>query len=275
MAFLVSTLSSAGIIHRFPCEGVLEVDVDKGRVTICLVEYCADERILTREWAAMNPTLYVTVGPKERDWLLQENWLKNIRLADIVSGRMELASAITDTATFGRPSSLGAASIPIYTKGARPIHYEAVEPVHADRAFTVAVGPSTVMVNGVTVIHKQASARLVLFKILWGRFLDNLKNGIEPDDFPPMTLEDIAELVQTGGNKEVEDVETIRRNLNRLQTDIEKAVKKYTGAPIGAGDIIQTIPRHVTGDDYGFRINPVSVMPRLFSAVAPDLSEEK
>jgi hypothetical protein len=276
VSYLASLLSTLGLNDRLRCEGVWEVDTDEGRVTLCVVEYCAEERVLAREWAAMSPTLYVTVGPKERDWLLGEAWLKHLRLADIVSGEADLVSALTDAAATGRPASFHVASVPIYTKGARPIHFEPVETIHTDRAFAVAVGPSAVVVNGVEVMSRRAGTRMVVFRILWKRFLDNLKNGHEPDDFPPMTIQDIADLVQKETKKEVEDVESVRRAVNRMQADIEKAVKKHTGAPIGSGDIIQTIPSQGTGgEDHGYRINPVSVMPRLFLAVSADLSEEK
>lgn len=275
-SYLASRLSAAGLNDRPRREGVWEVETAGGRATLCIVDYCGEERVLAREWAAMNPTLYLTVGPQEREWLLTEPWLKHIRLADIVSGEADLALALADAAETGRPASLGAASIPIYTKGARPIRLAPVETVHPDRTFTVAMGPSTVLVNSVTVIHKQASTALIIFGILWRRFLDNLKNGYGEDDFPPMRVDDLADAVAEKNHKEVEDAASIQRTVNRIQANITETVKKHTGAPIGPGDIIQTIRRYDSdGEDYGFRINPVSVMPRLFSAVAPDLSKEK
>ena len=274
MLFLSRLLSSANLDHRSQCEGVLEVETDKGRATLCVVNYCTNDQVLAREWAMMNPTLYITVGPKEQDWLLAEAWLKHLPLADIVSEGTDLAAALLDTAATGRPSNISAASIPVYTKGARPIHFEPMETVHADRRFAVSVGPDTVVIDGVTVIHKQSTTSLIIFNILWWRFLDNLKHGHEPDDFPPMTIGDLANEVAEKTKKEVEDIESIRRGVNRLQSNIEDTIKKNTGAPISGGDIIQTIPSQGKDDpDSGYRINPISVMARIFSTVTPDLSE--
>ena len=276
MRFLSRLLSSAKLDHRRKCEGVLEVETDKGHTTLCVVDYCTNDQVLAREWAMINPTLYITVGPKEQDWLLAEGWLKHLPLADVVSEGTDLAAAMLDTAATGRPSNIGAASIPVYTKGARPIHFKPIEAVHADRRFAVSVGPDTVVIDEVTVIHKQARARMTVFRILWKKFLDDMKNGYVVNNMPPMTIHEIADEVAEETKKEVEDVETIRRAVNRLQSDIEDSIKRNTGAPIGSGDIIQTIPRQGKDDpDSGYRINPISVMARIFSTVTPDLSEEK
>ncbi|MBO46952.1 MAG: hypothetical protein CMJ96_08680 [Planctomycetes bacterium] len=274
MQFLSRLLSSAKLGHQNKCEGVLEVDTDKGRTTLCVVDYCVNDQVLAREWAMMNPTLYITVGPKEQDWLLAEAWLKYLPLADVVSEGTDLAVALLNTAATGTPSNISAASIPVYTKGARPIHFEPMETVHADRRFAVSVGPETVVINGMTVIYKQATTRLIIFNILWRRFLDNLQYGHEPDDFPPMTLYDLANEVAEKTKKEVEDIESIRRGVNRIQSDIKDTIKKNTGAPISGGDIIQTIASQGKDDpDSGYRINPISVMARIFSTVTQDLSE--
>jgi hypothetical protein len=62
--------------------------------------------------------------------------------------------------------------------------------------------------------------------------------------------------------------------VNRIQSDIKDTIKKNTGAPISGGDIIQTIASQGKDDpDSGYRINPISVMARIFSTVTQDLSE--
>ena len=42
-------------------------------------------------------------------------------------------------------------------------------------------------------------------------------------------------------HESVEDVEAIRKAINRLQSDIDTAVKKKLGLPINREDVIQTL----------------------------------
>ena len=74
----------------------------------------------------------------------------------------------------------------------------------------------------------------------------------------------IRELESRTG-KHIDDEMSIRRSINRLQTDIETAVKRKLGLPIDREDIIQTCRWKGQGEgDYGYRINPFTVAARPF-----------
>ena len=73
------------------------------------------------------------------------------------------------------------------------------------------------------------------------------------------------EALHTRTGEYIYDETSVRRALNRLQSDIETAVKKKLGLPIDREDILQTCHwkgHHERG--HGYRINPFTVAARPF-----------
>jgi len=103
----------------------------------------------------------------------------------------------------------------------------------------------------------------MLFRILWERYIEDLMEGRTPDDFRPISIEALAHEIQKRATGTVDDIASLRRNLNRFQDDIEKAIKVQIGSPIDRNDIIKSCPKADQGDkDFGYRLNPFTVLIR-------------
>lgn len=129
----------------------------------------------------------------------------------------------------------------------------------------VECGPNTVVVEGETVVAPQAGTRFDVFRILWDQFLDDMRQAVLPEQHRLINIKDIIKEIEARTEKYVEDETSIRRTINRLQSDIETAIKKKLGLPIDREDIVQTCRWKGQGEgDFGYRINPFTVAARPF-----------
>jgi len=265
--FIEEKLKASGKAFRQPSEGVWLIDVDDERVTVCLADCCPDSKYLTREWAAGHPTCYLAMTRKALDErFLDEEWISRTCLADLICGVVDLAKMVVDAAARPQPATLRNASLPVYTKGASPIVAEPIRPVVPGREFRVECDKRTVSVERHQVVAPQGTKQRLVFQVLWEQFLEDLSSAKPAESFQLLTIEQIFEAVQKRKNERLSDINThARRPLNRLQGDIETTVKKETGLPIGREDIIQTCKwKGAEGGDHGYRINPLTVLPRPF-----------
>jgi len=242
------------------------VDLGDMGVVVCIADYCAEGKFLTRDWAATHPTCYIVVNPKGfEERFLEEEWLQRVSLVDVVSGMVDLEKILREQATSGPPPSVMNVSVPVYTKGPAPVIIEPLQPSVKNRQFVVESGPNIVLLEGKIVVAPQAGIRFHIFHILWIRFLEDLKDGLPPSDFHPINVEDLASKIHENTNQYIDDLTIIRRAINRLQRDIETAVKRKLGLPIDRGDIIQTcLWKGQDEGEYGYRINPFTVAARPF-----------
>ena len=247
-------------------EGVFRADIGDLGVILCIADYCTDRQFLTRDWARTQATCYLVVNPTDIDErFLDEDWIHRASLADIVCGEVDFKAWIQGAAASARPESVRQASIPVYTKGALPILAEPVAPRKADRLFVVECGPNTVFLDKAQVVAPQASIRFKIFRILWDRFLNGLRSGMPAEEHSPINVKDLMKELQSRTGEYIDDETRVRRALNRLQSDIETAVKKKLGLPIDRQDIVQTCRWKGHGEgDHGYRINPFTVAARPF-----------
>ena len=245
---------------------VLRIDVGHLGVTLCIADYCTDQQFLTRDWATTQPTCYLIVNPTDiEERFLDEDWIHRASLVDVVCGQVDLKSWLDNAASSGRPESVRQASIPVYTKGARPILVEPLVRHKAGRLFVVECGSNTVLVNGTQVVAPQAGIRFEIFEILWDRFLDDMRSGTPPDEHSPINLRDLMDELHERKGEYIDDETNVRRALNRLQSDIESSVKKQVGEPIDREDIVQTCRWRGHGEgEHGYRINPFTVAARPY-----------
>ncbi len=155
------------------------------------------------------------------------------------------------------------ASIPVYARGPAPIVVEPIQPATRKRTFIVELGETTVKVNGETVVAPQSGTRHDVFRILWRQYIEDLKKGSPASEFKALKVKEVADQLGEMQEKQIYDDATVRRTINRLQEDIETAVKKKLGDPIGREDIVQTCRWTGSNDkDYGYRLNPYTVVAR-------------
>ena len=267
-SYISSQLTRLKVGIKEISEAVYRVDLGDMGVVVCIADYCAEEKFLTRDWAATHPTCYIVVNPKGfEERFLEEEWLRRVSLADVVSGAADLEKVLRELAASGPPPAVKNVSVPVYTKGPAPVVIEPLQPSVKDRRFVVEVGPNVVLVEGEVVVAPQAGPRYEIFRILWDRFLDDLKEAIPPEQHGLINIRDLIKELESRTGKFVEDETTVRRTINRLQSNIETAVKKKLGLPIDREDIVQTCRWKGQGEgDYGYRINPFTVAARPYQA---------
>jgi len=274
MSFLEELLSKLDPAVRQGGEGVLNLKVGDGAVNVCVVDYCQDQKVFSRDRAAFCPTCYVAVNARDFEArFLPEDWIHRVLLADVICDTKNLNDLVRSAVQQGEPTDLRHASIPVCDKRPLPVVIEPAKPTAADgRRFVVEVGEGVVRIEGVQVIAKQAGPRFVIFQTLWQHFLGDLQQGIPPADFTATPIHDLMTALETQTDKRYPDETTVRRTINLLQTDIEKTLKQTLGLPIDREDVVQTCDWTGQRDSsFGYRINPFTVAVRPFQL---DLSQE-
>jgi len=226
-AFLLPSLGQTGV-------SVYVVDLD-GPV---------DHKFNDRDRAAGEPTCFVAVNPRAFEGrFVREEWLCRVSLAKLLAGRVDLAKALGRLVETPAPKSTAKVTIPVYAKG--HVLIQPVEKPHPERVFFVELAEDTVRVNGLIVVNPQAGPRLKVFRIFHATNMRRLLKRMEEE------------------GQRYDDETTLRRVVNNLQSNIETAVKRKTGLPVGREDIVQTCRMTSQADaDGGYRINPFSVALR-------------
>ncbi len=260
-----------GVNSKSTARGVFHVDIVDPRTSVCVIDY-AEAKYLARERAIQHPTCFIAVNPRDfEDRFLQEEWVRRATLVEIVCGTVDLNALVRQVAAEGPPTHILQASVPVCVITPSSVIVEPEQSAQPGRRFVVEVGPNVVRVEGLQVVAKQAGPRFILFRVLWQCFLDDLKAGLPPDQFHAKTLRYLIQELDAQTGKNVNDEMTVRRALNRLQSDIEKAVKKHLGLAINRNEVVQTLRWSGHADsNHGFRINPFTVIVRPFQ---PDLSK--
>lgn len=254
LAFLAGLGGDSGP-GRMVAPGVLRFDIGLFGVTVVVVEYCRDSRFLDRAWAMNQPCLYIAVSPVAFARILPEDWLARVTLAELLAGPEKLADHLVQIAARSRPAGLLNPVTPVYTPFVPPILDAPVSV--ASRRFRVALATDGVRVEGVLVAPAKATALVDILAVLIQRFARSLETGAVPD---LITIYDLADEIGRRRNREVEDVDTIRRALNRLQATIADQIRKELGLPIDHDDVIEAVPFSGAGKVYGYRLNPRTVL---------------
>ncbi len=264
ISFVLAEIAKAKVAVRELTKGVYRCDAGPMGTIICIVDYCQDPQYTTREWASRFPTGYLAVNPLDlKNRFFQEAWLNILPLGAVVSGDVQLSEWVMDIAEKSSPPMLLNASLPIYSKTVLPIAVQPPPPVPTARRFIVECGGNMVRIENERVVAPQAGMRYDIFRVLWDRFLEDMKNGASPDEYRPISIYDLMEAVGKRQKKYLEDETTVRRTVNRLQENLETTVKKKLGLPIDRHDIVETLPWKGTGEgEHGYRINPRTVIAR-------------
>ncbi len=235
--------------------GVLRFDAGVFGVTVIVVDYCQDARFLDRAWAAHQPCLFVAVTPSAFGRILPEAWLLRVTLAELLAGTVSLPDLLAQAATGIRPGTLLNPMVPVYAPFVPPILD--TQPPVPHRRFRVSLTADGVRVEDVLVVPARAAALVDVMAVLVQRFARALEAGSGPD---LMTVHALADEIARRRNREIEDVDSVRRNLNRLQTTIADQIRKELGLPIDHDDVVEAVPFSGVGKAYGYRLNPRTVL---------------
>jgi hypothetical protein len=208
---------------------------------------------------------YVAVDSvRLRTGFLDEAWVTRIALADLVAGRADVTDVIRRIADAGPPKNVSEPTVQVYAHRTSPAVPPRSPTEPRGRRFLVEVGPGAVWVEGVNVVPVEADSRFDVFSILWERFLDDLRDCKEPDAFTWLQVGDIATRLGVIRGRDFADVGSVRKGVNRLQADIETALKKGLGSAISRTDVIESAAASGAGatTPQGYRINPRTVVLR-------------
>ncbi len=264
LSFVLAEMAKAELGVQELGQGVYRCAVGPMGTILCIADYCRDQQYLTREWASRVSTGYLAVNPHDlQHRFFQEDWLNILPLGAVASGEVRLAEWIREVASKPPPAMMANASLPIYSRTVLPVAVSLPGPVPTVRRFVVECSDNMVWIEGERVVAPQAGMRYDIFRVLWDRFLEDMKNGASSDAYRPISVYDLMEAVSTRQGKFLEDETTVRRTVNRLQEDMETAVKKKLGLPIDRHDIVETLPWKGTREgEYGYRLNPRTVIVR-------------
>lgn len=269
LAYVSGLLEKAGIGPTSICEGVFRVNAGPLGVFVCIAEFCEDPKFLARDWASTQPTCYITVDAAAADRFLDEAWLCRVGLAELVCGEADLAELVAKQAASGPPSCVRHASIPVYSKAARPQVLAPREQQGNRRLFVVELDEGVIRVQGQRVAAVQAATRYQVFRVLWEQYVEDLGQGRSPDEFQATDLDTMIRKLQEQSGKQLVDEVSIRRAINRLQTDITEAIRRRLGLPIQRDDVVETRRwKGQAGDGHGYRLNPRRVAVRPASSGA-------
>lgn len=238
-------------------------DVGDLGIVVCVVDAdgCADSRFNSRDYAITNPVCYVTIDPRTPEArLLNDGWMCHVGLADLVACVINLDRTLAELAEAPSTTSVAKVDIPVCAKG--HVHIQPEQAPQPDRVFFVELCDSVVRINGEVIINPQAGPRLVFFRILWKQFLEDLAEGLAAEAFRAMNMRTLLVAMEERGHRP-KDETNLRRVINNAQSEIEKAVKRKLGLPIGREDIVQTCRVTTHADTTGgYRLNPFSVAVR-------------
>ncbi len=267
LAYVSALLEEAQLGPRSICEGVLRANAGPLGVFVCVADFCEDPKFLARDWAGTQPTCYVTIDPAAADRFLDEAWLCRVGLAELVCGDVDLTELVEKAAASGPPSCVRHVSIPVYTKAVRPRGPDQTERRANRRLFVVELSEGVILVEGQRVAAVQAVTRYQVFRVLWQQFVEDLRHGRPPDEFRPTDLDTMIRRLRDLSGREIVDEVSIRRAINRLQTDIMATIRRRLGLPIDRDDVVEACRwKGQAGGGHGYRLNPRCVAVRPASS---------
>jgi hypothetical protein len=267
-SYIESVLTQGGLSWKEMAPWLYRVDVGHDEVWLCVVDFCESSQHMTREWALANRnrTLWLVVHPRgKRERFLQEEWISRVSLGELFDGREDLMALLETQARCEAPSLVGSPSLPIYNRNGRHPSSEIRKSAQPKRLFVVQITDGIVLVNGHSVIPKQAVTGYPIFQILLKHYLQDMIESLPSGTYAPLSTKDICGEIYNLTGKEFNDEDAVRKTINRIQNNIETVIKRETGDPIDRCDVIETLRWKGAGEgDHGYRLNPSSVAIRPF-----------
>ncbi|MEX0725882.1 MAG: hypothetical protein WD065_06410, partial [Planctomycetaceae bacterium] len=135
--------------------------------------------------------------------------------------------------------------------------------VRRQRQFMVEIVDDAILVDGVSVLAKQAGTQYDVMVFLWEEFRNNLAASTSVEDFEWFSVGQIADgIVQRRRKVAIDDLANVRRAIARLQDNMRQTILRQTGTPISQSDIVEGAVQSGASDQEGYRINPRTVLPR-------------
>lgn len=261
-AYVAAILAATGRTIEQPEAGVWTITGDPrhpDRAYVVVTDLLDSKSVWRRhDHVATRAVRFLIVDPETSTRFLNAPWLTPLPLSALIVGE-ETPGALLHgiAAPPDGQHPVPAASLPVFTTGARPIERNAAPATGPDRCFVVEFRGDELLINGVSALAPQAKSLLAIFRRLWEQFRDDVGAGSGPDDVAHTSLADLARFMEAGAN-DAGDSDAVRRAVNRLQETLSTAVRKSTGARCEREDIVEGAT-----NGGGYRINPRRVAYRV------------
>ncbi len=212
---------------------------------------------VTEDWLRSNCAVILAVDPSMQP-TYAESWASPLPLVHLLSGQVELATAIINAPDMTQKGRVNVAAR-LYSTGHRAVAFTPVVPTSKNRTFVVELTESGLFIDNNHIIQAKATSQIAVYKILLRQYAEDLGENVGPDEFQSTSIDDIANKLarELGKHNEVIEVETARKHINRFQEAVTKTWKRTVGTAINDHDIIQSMQ----GEGLeGYRINPCTVI---------------
>ena len=240
--------------------GVWRLITDDNVVQIVLIEICEEHSECFGEtWARANQVLYVAIDP---EWAAHHavDWLRPVSIASFIGSDEALREALAQ-APDRQAKTRVAEDTRIYSSGRPPVRFEVDDAPVKGRTFSLTLGEEQLLINGEVMLNRQAAAQMQALRVMVEWYLEDLAAFVPANEFRWLTLAEIAEgIAKKTKAKEALDNMTVRRQINRLQSDLADKWRKNVGSAIDDHDLVQT-----SKGGSGYRINPFTVVIRPFA----------
>ena len=118
----------------------------------------------------------------------------------------------------------------------------------------ISLTTDSIFINGLKFIGARAKNTYRIFHILFKQYMSDLQNLKHPEDYGFLSIDKIADILETDGSEIESPHNQVRRNINRLRENIQKNYK------IDLQDLIEFSPWNGLGDkNFGYRLNPTKI----------------
>ena len=240
-------------------KGIYAVMSQHGIATVVIMDLCDDYRYLTVDKLKATPTLLLNIRDKLPKTGIE---VQRLAVADFITMPELLADAIIKTCKLGVSETLPnqSASILPFPN----FNLAAPKQIVEEKYLEIKINDAGVSINNILVIGKQASSRLLIFRLLLEQYWQDFEIAKPPEQHGFLNMNQLSDLMEPHVGM-INDLEQqIRRPLNKIQKVIQEILAKDLGLPVQRHDVIETRgwPGCNKKQEFGYRLNPNKLLFR-------------
>ena len=190
--------------------------------------------------------------------------IPTLSIADVIANKEDLSTRIMDVGRKGMLSMLPNISTSLLSVPQTVMNREEEEEAE-EREIELKFLEGIVYVNGIEVIPRSATSRVLIFKVLLEQYLKDFTGGLGVEEHKFLTITQISELIEpyVGAGRDVE--QQVRRPLNKIQKAVQEAMAQKLGVHVDRHCLIETKGwPGCSSKEYGYRLNPRTISFRKF-----------
>jgi len=257
--FIENSMRQHQISYHLLSKGVYAVMSQHGIATVVIMDLCDDYRYLTVDKLKATPTLLLNIRDKLPNIGIE---VQRLAVADFITMPELLADAITKTCKKGVSETLPnqSASILPFPN----FNLAAPKQIVEEKYLEIKINDAGVSINNILVIGKQASSRLLIFRLLLEQYWQDFEVAKPPEQHSFLNMNQLSDLMEPHLGMISDLEQQIRRPLNKMQKVIQETLAKNLGLPVQRHDVIETRgwPGCNNKQEFGYRLNPNTLLFR-------------